>query len=167
MGRSISASLSLLQVIPAKHLPASLTITQSVQNEITTACQKSNTELVFLLGCSSRLGCIDRCAPVTCIYTTTQSCQLDVSHANRIIKSWYDNEICFYGVLHSHVVEKYILSEHDRMFAESMFLSFHMDQMCMALAVSTNKTVHYFFYQIFRDLSGSVQLIPTAFQTVQ
>lgn len=154
-------------MIPEKHLPASLTITQSVQNEITTACQTSSTELIFLLGCSSQLGCIDRCAPVACIYTTTQSCQLDVSHANRIIKDWYDNEICFYGVLHSHVVEKYVLSEHDRMFARNMFLSFHMEQMCMGLAVCTDETVHYSFYQIFRDLDESIQITSVAFQIIE
>ena len=108
----------------------------------------SDVEQGFLLGCTTRLDCLDYCEQVPAVRAGIHFYEPDATCANEIIQSWAKRGICFCGFIHSHVVDKEDLSEADEEFARSLSGAYDIPVMWFGLGVVNCQSVSFSFYSV-------------------
>ena len=123
-----------------------LSIREEVTVKLTGVFQNSKQEKGFLLGCSSRLDCVDHCEQIPAIRAGLHFYEPDSAYADGVIQKWAADNICFCGFLHSHLVDKTDLSIPDIQFARKLFQAYSLPVLWFGLALVEGKSVTYRFY---------------------
>lgn len=126
----------------------SLSIHKSILDQMAAVFSNSVHEAGYLLGCSTRLDCLDHCEQLPPVQAGLHFYEPDSAYANSIINQWASQNICFCGMIHSHVVEKETLSEADVVFAKQLFHAYSLPVLWFGLALVDRKKVNYQFYGI-------------------
>lgn len=128
-----------------------LTIRREVLRQLTEAFWESGQEEGFLLGCTSRLDCLDHCEQLPAVRVGLHFYEPDSEQADRIIRRWAEQEICFCGFIHSHVADKSDLSEADIEFAKRIYKVYCLPQLWFGIGVVGAGRVEYIFYSVASD----------------
>lgn len=136
-----------------------LYIQPDVLRRLTKAFLSTGYEQGFLLGCTTRLNRLDFCHQIPAIQAGMYFFSPDCLYADSVIKMWAEGKICFCGFVHSHLVEKYDLSENDVEFALRLFSAFDLPVLWFGVGVVVAEKVKYQFYAISRD-SGKAKIVP-------
>lgn len=125
-----------------------LQIKRSILLQLEHAFAVSSVEQGFILGCTSSPDRIEHCRLIPSVQAGKYYYVPNSNLANQIIQTWKQSGICFCGFIHSHIVEKSVLSEGDIAFAKKLFLSFHFP-IWFGIGVIQNETpVDFLFYTV-------------------
>ncbi len=142
-----------------------LVIESKILTEISGVFRQSPVEQGFLLGCGTALNRIDHCFHLPAISAGLHFYEPDHRAADTAIRDWMQNDICFCGLIHSHVVDKSDLSENDIVFAEQLFLAYNLPVLWFALGILDGEFVQFRFYSVSRS-GTDIRIRQEAFQTL-
>lgn len=124
------------------------------------AFASSTVEQAFLLGCTSRLDCLNRCCKLPAVRAGKHFYTPDATAADQIITAWGVEGVCFCGFIHSHVVNKEELSEADILFAKELIAAYDLPVLWFGLAIVTAREVAYKFYAVSRQERHNIDIKP-------
>lgn len=139
-----------------------LTVCREVFQTLNETFLSSKQEAGFILGCQTRLDCLDSCEQVPANQAGVYFYRPDASYANHIIQKWQAQRICFCGFIHSHVVNKQDLSEADVQFAQALFRACPLPVLWFGLAIALDGHVTYRFFSVTEE-NGSIHIRPVSF----
>lgn len=105
-----------------------LTMTQGCYNSIIKALALTPPETGGILGAEN--GVITHFEFDSSIKSTMHYYEPDAEKLNNVIKEWHNNNICFYGVIHSHPLGNTRLSQSDIEYARRLITA-SRDKICM------------------------------------
>lgn len=139
-----------------------LTICKDVLRKLTEVFRESSQEEGFLLGCTSRLDCLDCCEQIPASRAGMYFYEPDVACANKIIQCWASQGTCYCGFIHSHVMGKNALSIADIEFAKRIYAAYHLPELWFGIGVVGEEKVEYLFFSVTRD-NGDITILPVDF----
>lgn len=112
------------------------------------------TEQGFLLGCKmlSGLELIDVCSPLPALRAGKCFYEPNPQIAEKIIREWASKEICFHGMIHSHIVPKKELSEDDKAYASALTQAYQLPIFWFGLGVRKREKVDFYFWRAEKGL---------------
>lgn len=138
-----------------------LKLEKAVLEQLQNSFSGSTIEQGFLLGCRKNLEWVDVCRPVPVRQADTYFITPDVGQTNQQIKDWLDENVCFCGMIHSHVNQKYDLSEGDTSFAKQLYDAYQLPVLWFGIGVVRAQGVELIFYQVhLKNGQVSIDRVP-------
>ena len=157
---------SALRKLLAISFPIKLPLVkQAVLRQIAQVFQQGKTEQGFLLGCTTAWNILDRCSELPSIHAGRHFYTPNAEEADRIIRQWADQDICFCGMIHSHLVDKANLSENDVDYAKRLFKAYALPVMWFGIGIVQGEETLYRFYSV-RNCNGVTCVLPTEMETI-
>ena len=112
--------------------------------------QREDTEQGALLGSRQNLERIDVCCQLPVKQSSKYFIVPDAEQADRLIKDWAAKNICFCGMVHSHVCPKEGLSEADTLFAEQLYREYQIPVLWFGIGIVKKSGIKFRFYRVER-----------------
>lgn len=128
-----------------------LLINKNILENIATTFCECDIEKGFLLGSSKELTYVDHCFDLPAMDAGLHFYEPDPVLADQAIRHWADQEVCFCGMIHSHVVDKYELSENDVEYAKMLFSAYHLPILWFGIGIVHADNVNFRFYSVSRS----------------
>lgn len=126
----------------------------------------SEQEQGFVLGTNSQLTRLDCCYQIPAASVGMYYYSPDVDIANKIIKLWAAEGICFCGFIHSHVIEKREFSENDVEFAKKLVGAYKLPVLWFGLAIVNDDKVDIDFYAVTKIDDLNIDILPVEVNAV-
>lgn len=139
-----------------------LLIAKEVLTEITSVFRKGDAEQGFLLGCDRNFDYINHCSVLFPIESGPCYYVPDSNRADELIRRWAERQICFCGMVHSHLVNKTDLSESDIDFAKELYLAYRLPKLWFAIGVRASENMVFRFYSV-SERDGEILVSPEDF----
>lgn len=140
-----------------------LEIDKKILTEITQQFLSKKNEMGFLLGTASRLNCLEYCYQLPAKQAGLHYYVPDEAKANNIIQYWTEQNICFCGLIHSHVVSKEELSEADIEYAKLIFQTYHLPVLWFGIGIVREVEVTFKFYAVTRKSDKQIKIMEVTF----
>ena len=140
-----------------------LLIKTNILEDISTVFCKCNVEKGFLLGSSNDLTHIDQCFCLPAINAGLHFYEPDPVIADKQIQYWASLEVCFCGMIHSHVVDKQELSENDIEYAKVLYSAYHLPLLWFGIGIVNADNVDFRFYSV-SESDGQVNITQEEYQ---
>lgn len=124
----------------------------------------SSQEQGFILGCMSCIEQLEYCIRIPAVQSGIYYYIPDTHEADRIIKLWASQGICFCGFIHSHVINKKQLSENDIEFAKKLFSSYKLPVLWFGLGVFDGAQCEIFFYSVTQKNNLDIVILPVLYK---
>lgn len=135
-----------------------LKINKEVFTEITRKFLSKKNETGFLLGTATRLNRLEYCYQLPAKQAGLHYYIPNETIADKIIQCWAERDICFCGLIHSHVVSKEELSEADIEYAKLLFQTYHLPVLWFGIGVVKNTEVTFKFYAVTQKLDEKIKI---------
>ena len=142
-----------------------LFIKKQVLSHIRNAVTSRDIEQGFILGSQTRLDQLDCCKEIPAVQASLNYYNPNSAVADAAVQHWANNAVCFTGFLHSHVNDKYDLSDADIDFAERLYKAYCLPVLWFGLAVINENKVSIVFYSV-QDDNGTIQIMPVPYQVI-
>lgn len=140
-----------------------LKIKKEVFTEITCEFLSEKDETGFLLGTASRLNRLEYCYQLPAKQAGLHYYIPDEDEANNIIQYWAEQNVCFCGLIHSHVVPKEELSEADIEYAKLLFQTYHLPVLWFGIGIVKKTEVKFKFYAVNQNQDEKIEITEVAF----
>lgn len=135
-----------------------LEITEETLTEIKRVFLSQKEETGFLLGSASRLNRLEHCCQLPAKQAGMYFYTPDENAADEIIRKWSEQGICFCGMIHSHLVPKENLSDHDIEYAKMIFQAFSLPVLWFGIGVMSSDSAKFHFYSINETTGNKIQI---------
>lgn len=142
-----------------------LILCADVQRELIRAFLQGDCEQGFVLGCTSCLDRLDHCLQIPAIQAGTYFYVPDTVAADKAIRTWGEQGVCFCGFVHSHLVNRHELSDKDREFAFQLFDVYSLPVLWFGVCVVSGDVADLFFYAI-TETDGEKKIASVEVQTI-
>lgn len=140
-----------------------LKIKKEILQQLRDTFMSSNQEQGFLLGCKSHFERLEYCYQIPAVRAGKYFYIPNANEADKVIDLWAEQEICFCGFIHSHVVEKVDLSENDVEFAKQLFSAYKLPVLWFGLGLVQEEKIHFQFYSVQKNDNEDITIIPVHF----
>lgn len=140
-----------------------LLINKKVLEDISAAFCTCEVEKGFLLGSSADLTYINHCFDLPARDAGLHFYEPDPFLADKRIRCWADQGVCFYGMIHSHVVDKQELSENDVEYAKVLYSAYHLPLLWFGIGIVHADKVDFLFYSV-SEPDGQVNITQEEYQ---
>lgn len=140
-----------------------LHIKKDVLSNISRVFRDCDVEKGFLLGSSKDLSRIDHCFDLPARDAGLHFYEPDPILADKRIRCWADQGVCFCGMIHSHVVDKQELSENDVEYAKVLYSAYHLPLLWFGIGIVNAGKVDFRFFSV-TESGGQVNINQEKYQ---
>lgn len=148
---------------PPRRCMKILLIDKRILSRISDVFLARDEEQGFLLGSSRDITRIDACFDLPAANAGLHYYEPNPGAADEAISSWAQRDICFCGMIHSHVVNKMELSENDMEFAKALYTAYHLPVLWFGIGIVQAGDVAFRMYAV-RESGGQISITPEQYE---
>lgn len=141
-----------------------LLVDKHILSKISETFLKQDVEQGFLLGSSLDFNHIDSCFELPASDAGLHYYEPNSLAADKAIRHWGHQGICFCGMIHSHVVNKRVLSENDIAFAKALYTAYHLPVLWFGIGIVNSGEVTFQIYSV-TEIDEQICISPETYET--